>query len=424
MRFSNYIINTLKESPKEAQIISHKLMLRASMVKQHTAGIYIWLPLGLRVLRKIEDIIRKNQNDINCQELLMPTIQSSELWKKSGRYDDYGKEMLRITDRHKNQLLYGPTNEEVITDFFTDYTNSYKNLPKYIYHIQWKFRDEIRPRFGVMRGREFLMKDAYSFDLNESSAFETYKIFFKNYLKTFIDLGLKPIPVKANSGAIGGSLSHEFQILANTGESKIAYDSELTSTKLLDQTYEEINNLYSASDDLIDKSKKNIVVGRGIEVGHIFYFGTKYSKPLGAKVISREGKNEDLHMGSYGIGVSRLVGAIIEAYHDEKGIVWPFQVAPFKINIIASEELLENNQILNIYNFFLDKYGDVILDDRSISFGKKIKDSELIGIPWTIIAGKNFIESGSLELVNRKTNLQLKISLNDLEKFDFEKNFS
>ncbi|MDB9776597.1 proline--tRNA ligase [Alphaproteobacteria bacterium] len=424
MRFSNYIINTLKESPKEAQIISHKLMLRASMVKQHTAGIYIWLPLGLRVLRKIEDIVRKNQNDINCQELLMPTIQSSELWKKSGRYDDYGKEMLRITDRHKNQLLYGPTNEEVITDFFTDYTNSYKNLPKYIYHIQWKFRDEIRPRFGVMRGREFLMKDAYSFDLNESSAFETYKIFFKNYLKTFIDLGLKPIPVKANSGAIGGSLSHEFQILANTGESEIAYDSQLTSPKLLDQTYEEINNLYSASDDLIDKSKKDIVVGRGIEVGHIFYFGTKYSNPLGAKVINREGVNEDLHMGSYGIGVSRLVGAIIEAYHDEKGIVWPFQVAPFKINIIASEELLENNEILNIFNFFLDKYSDVILDDRPISFGKKIKDSELIGIPWTIIAGKNFIESGSLELVNRKTNLQLKISLDDLEKFDFEKNFS
>ena len=424
MRFSNYIINTLKESPKEAQIISHKLMLRASMVKQHTAGIYIWLPLGLRVLRKIEDIVRKNQNDINCQELLMPTIQSSELWKKSGRYDDYGKEMLRITDRHKNQLLYAPTNEEVITDFFSFYSNSYKNLPKYIYHIQWKFRDEIRPRFGVMRGREFLMKDAYSFDLNESSAFKTYKIFFKNYLKTFIDLGLKPIPVKANSGAIGGSLSHEFQILANTGESEIAYDSQLTSPKLLDQTYDEINNLYSASDDLIDKSKKDIVVGRGIEVGHIFYFGTKYSNPLGANVINREGINEDLHMGSYGIGVSRLVGAIIEAYHDEKGIVWPFQVAPFKINIIASEELLENNQILNIFNFFLDKYSDVILDDRPISFGKKIKDSELIGIPWTIIAGKNFVESGNLELVNRKTNLQLKISLDDLEKFDFEKNFS
>ena len=424
MKFSNFIINTLKESPKEAQIISHKLMLRTSMVKQHTAGIYIWLPLGLRVLRKIENIVRNNQDDIGCQELLMPTIQSSELWKKSGRYDDYGKEMLRMTDRHDSELLYGPTNEEVVTDFFNDYVNSYKNLPKYLYHIQWKFRDEIRPRFGVMRGREFLMKDAYSFDLSESAAFETYKIFYKNYLRTFIDLGLKPIPVKADSGAIGGNLSHEFQILANTGESEIAYDPQLTANNLLDQSYEEINNLYSASDDLIDKSKIDIVIGRGIEVGHIFYFGTKYSTPLGARMINKDGKNEDLHMGSYGIGVSRLVGAIIEAHHDEKGIVWPFQIAPFKINIIASEELLQNDKILNVYTFLLNKYKDVILDDRSITFGKKIKDTELIGIPWTIIAGKNYSESGHLELLNRRTNENIKISLNDLEKFDFEKNFS
>ena len=424
MKFSNFIINTLKESPKEAQIISHKLMLRTSMVKQHTAGIYIWLPLGLRVLRKIENIVRNNQDDIGCQELLMPTIQSSELWKKSGRYDDYGKEMLRMTDRHDSELLYGPTNEEVVTDFFNDYVNSYKNLPKYLYHIQWKFRDEIRPRFGVMRGREFLMKDAYSFDLSESAAFDTYKIFYKNYLKTFIDLGLKPIPVKADSGAIGGNLSHEFQILANTGESEIAYDPQLTANNLLDQSYEEINSLYSASDDLIDKSKIDIVIGRGIEVGHIFYFGTKYSTPLGARMINKDGKNEDLHMGSYGIGVSRLVGAIIEAHHDERGIVWPFQIAPFKINIIASEELLQNDKILNVYTFLLNKYKDVILDDRSITFGKKIKDTELIGIPWTIIAGKNYSESGHLELLNRRTNENIKISLNDLEKFDFEKNFS
>ncbi len=424
MKFSNFIINTLKESPKDAQIISHKLMLRTSMVKQHTAGIYIWLPLGLRVLRKIENIVRKNQDDIGCQELLMPTIQSSELWKKSGRYDDYGKEMLRMTDRHDSELLYGPTNEEVVTDFFNDYVNSYKNLPKYLYHIQWKFRDEIRPRFGVMRGREFLMKDAYSFDLSESAAFETYKIFYKNYLRTFIDLGLKPIPVKADSGAIGGNLSHEFQILANTGESEIAYDPQLTANNLLDQSYEEINSLYSASDDLIDKSKIDIVIGRGIEVGHIFYFGTKYSTPLGARMINMDGKNEDLHMGSYGIGVSRLVGAIIEAHHDERGIVWPFQIAPFKINIIASEELLQNDKILNVYTFLLNKYKDVILDDRSITFGKKIKDTELIGIPWTIIAGKNYSESGHLELLNRRTNENIKISLNDLEKFDFEKNFS
>ena len=388
MKFSNFIINTLKESPKEAQIISHKLMLRTSMVKQHTAGIYIWLPLGLRVLRKIENIVRNNQDDIGCQELLMPTVQSSELWKKSGRYNDYGKEMLRMTDRHDSELLYGPTNEEVVTDFFNDYVNSYKNLPKYLYHIQWKFRDEIRPRFGVMRGREFLMKDSYSFDLSESAAFETYKIFYKNYLKTFIDLGLKPIPVKADSGAIGGNLSHEFQILANTGESEIAYDPQLTANNLLDQSYEEINDLYSASDNLIDKSKKDIVIGRGIEVGHIFYFGTKYSKPLGAKVVNRDGKNEDLYMGSYGIGVSRLVGAIIEAHHDEKGIVWPFQVAPFKINIIVSDELLENNVIIDIYDFLTDKYKDVILDDRLITFGKKPNQLTLDTVKGFLIDSK------------------------------------
>jgi len=307
MKLSKYLINTLKESPKEATIISHKLLLRASMIKQHSSGIYIWLPLGFKVLKNIEKIIRENQEQIGCHELLMPTIQSADLWKKSGRYEDYGKEMLRIQDRHKNELLYGPTNEEVITDFFNDYVNSYKNLPKYLYHIQWKFRDEIRPRFGVMRGREFLMKDAYSFDLTKEDSFLTYKIFFKSYLKTFIDLGLQPIPVKAESGAIGGDLSHEFQILANTGESEIAYDSKLTSDNLLNLSFDEINSLYSASDDLIDKNKKDVVIGRGIEVGHIFYFGTKYSSPLKANVLNQEGKNVEVHMGSYGIGVSRLV---------------------------------------------------------------------------------------------------------------------
>ena len=424
MLLSKSFIPILKDNPSEAKIKSHQLMLRVGMIKQASAGIYSWLPLGFKVMKKIEDIVRQEQNKIGAQEILMPTIQSSEIWKESGRYDDYGKEMLRMNDRHDSELLYGPTNEEVVTDFFNDYVNSYKNLPKYLYHIQWKFRDEIRPRFGVMRGREFLMKDAYSFDLSESAAFDTYKIFYKNYLKTFIDLGLKPIPVKADSGAIGGNLSHEFQILANTGESEIAYDPQLTANNLLDQSYEEINNLYSASDDLIDKSKIDIVIGRGIEVGHIFYFGTKYSTPLGARMINKDGKNEDLHMGSYGIGVSRLVGAIIEAHHDEKGIVWPFQIAPFKINIIASEELLQNDKILNVYTFLLSKYKDVILDDRSITFGKKIKDTELIGIPWTIIAGKNYSESGHLELLNRRTNENIKISLNDLEKFDFEKNFS
>jgi prolyl-tRNA synthetase len=355
MKLSKYLLNTLKESPKEAQIISHKLLLRTSMIKQHASGIYIWLPLGLKVLKNIEEIIRKNQNDIGCLELLMPTIQSADLWKKSGRYEDYGKEMLRIKDRNENDLLYGPTNEEIITDFFNDYVSSYKNLPKYLYHIQWKFRDEIRPRFGIMRGREFLMKDAYSFDLNEENSFKTYKLFFKSYLKTFIDLGLKPIPVKASSGAIGGNLSHEFQILANTGESEIAYDKKLTSDNLLSLSFEDINDLYSASDDLIDKNKKEITVGRGIEVGHIFYFGTKYSSPLKANVLNKDGKNINIHMGSYGIGISRLVGAIIEAYHDDKGIKWPFKIAPFKINIIPSNEFIEDDKIISLYEFLSKK---------------------------------------------------------------------
>ncbi len=423
MKLSKYLINTLKESPKEATIISHKLLLRASMIKQHSSGIYIWLPLGFKVLKNIEKIIRENQEQIGCHELLMPTIQSADLWKKSGRYEDYGKEMLRIQDRHKNELLYGPTNEEVITDFFNDYVNSYKNLPKYLYHIQWKFRDEIRPRFGVMRGREFLMKDAYSFDLTKEDSFLTYKIFFKSYLKTFIDLGLQPIPVKAESGAIGGDLSHEFQILADTGESEIAYDSKLTSDNLLNLSFDEINSLYSASDDLIDKNKKDVVIGRGIEVGHIFYFGTKYSSPLKANVLNQEGKNVEVHMGSYGIGVSRLVGAVIEAYHDEKGITWPFKIAPFKINIIALEELIDNEEIKKLYLSLLKKYKDIIFDDRAISIGKKIKDSELIGIPWTIIAGKNFKEFNKLELVNRSNNQSITLSVSDLEKFDYEKNF-
>ena len=423
MKLSKYLINTLKESPKEATIISHKLLLRASMIKQHSSGIYIWLPLGFKVLKNIEKIIRENQEQIGCHELLMPTIQSADLWKKSGRYEDYGKEMLRIQDRHKNELLYGPTNEEVITDFFNDYVNSYKNLPKYLYHIQWKFRDEIRPRFGVMRGREFLMKDAYSFDLTKEDSFLTYKIFFKSYLKTFIDLGLQPIPVKAESGAIGGDLSHEFQILANTGESEIAYDSKLTSDNLLNLSFDEINSLYSASDDLIDKNKKDVVIGRGIEVGHIFYFGTKYSSPLKANVLNQEGKNVEVHMGSYGIGVSRLVGAVIEAYHDEKGITWPFKIAPFKINIISLEELIDNAEIKKLYLSLLKKYKDIIFDDRAISIVKKIKDSELIGIPWTIIAGKNFKEFNKLELVNRSNNQSITLSVSDLEKFDYEKNF-
>ena len=420
MKFSNLLFNSLKESPKEAKIISHQLMLRSSMIRQHTSGIYTWLPLGFKVLKNIENIIRNNQDEIGCNEMLMSTIQSSELWKKSGRYADYGKEMLRITDRHDNDLLYGPTNEEVITDLFSDYVNSYKGLPKYLYHIQWKFRDEIRPRFGVMRGREFLMKDAYSFDLTEEAAFETYKKFFRSYLKTFLDLGLQPIPVKAATGAIGGDLSHEFQILANTGESELAYDSKLVDSNLYEKSYEEITTMYSASDEMIDKSKSDVIIGRGIEVGHIFNFGTKYTKPLECFVLNQDGKRITPYMGSYGIGVSRLTAAIIEAFHDDKGIKWPINISPFKINIIMQPNSDYISEVESIYNLLITKYDNVSLDDRDLSIGRKIKDSELIGIPWTLIIGNNFKEKGQIELISRSNSDKIFLSKQEIENFEFE----
>ena len=419
MRFSNLLFNSLKESPKEAKIISHQLMLRSSMIQQHTSGIYTWLPLGFKVLKNIENIIRSNQDEIGCNEMLMSTIQSSELWTKSGRYADYGKEMLRIKDRHDNELLYGPTNEEVITDLFSNYVNSYKGLPKYLYHIQWKFRDEIRPRFGVMRGREFLMKDAYSFDLDHNTAMETYKKFFMSYLKTFKELGLQPIPVKAATGAIGGDLSHEFQILAKTGESELAYDPELVSQNLLDKSYEEITSMYSASDEMIDKSNSNAVIGRGIEVGHIFNFGTKYSEPLECYVLNNEGKKIVPYMGSYGIGVSRLTAAIIEAFHDDKGIKWPFNISPFKINIISSNDKFLNIAE-NLYDTLAQKYINISLDDRDLSLGRKIKDSELIGVPWTIIIGKSYDEKNEFEIINRSSGEKFFVNNLKIENFKFE----
>ena len=420
MKLSNLLFNSLKEPPKEAKIISHQYMLRSSMIRQHTSGIYTWLPLGFKVLKNIENIIRNNQDEIGCNEMLMSTIQSSELWKKSGRYADYGKEMLRITDRHDNDLLYGPTNEEVITDLFSDYVNSYKGLPKYLYHIQWKFRDEIRPRFGVMRGREFLMKDAYSFDLTEEAAFETYKKFFRSYLKTFLDLGLQPIPVKAATGAIGGDLSHEFQILANTGESELAYDSKLVDSNLYEKSYEEITTMYSASDEMIDKSKSDVIIGRGIEVGHIFNFGTKYTKPLECFVLNQDGKRITPYMGSYGIGVSRLTAAIIEAFHDDKGIKWPINISPFKINIIMQPNPDFISDVESIYNLLITKYDNVSLDDRDLSIGRKIKDSELIGIPWTLIIGNNFKEKGQIELISRSNSDKIFLSKQEIENFEFE----
>ena len=419
MRFSNLLFNSLKESPKEAKIVSHQLMLRSSMIQQHTSGIYTWLPLGFKVLKNIEEIVRSNQDQIGCNEMLMSTIQSSDLWTKSGRYADYGKEMLRIKDRHDNELLYGPTNEEVITDLFSNYVNSYKGLPKYVYHIQWKFRDEIRPRFGVMRGREFLMKDAYSFDLDHDKAVKTYQTFFMCYLKTFKELGLQPIPVKAATGAIGGDLSHEFQILAKTGESELAYDPELISQDLLEKSFDEITSMYSASDEMIDKSKSNVVIGRGIEVGHIFNFGTKYSEPLECYVLNNEGKKVTPYMGSYGIGVSRLTAAIIEAFHDDKGIKWPFNISPFKINIISS-----NDKFIDIagelYDTLSKKYTNISFDDRDLSLGRKIKDSELIGIPWSLIIGKNYDEKNEFEIINRSSGEKFFVNKQEVENFQFE----
>ena len=421
MKYSNFFIPTLKDVPSDAEIISHKLMIRSGMIKQSSAGIYSWLPLGLLVLKKIENIVREEQNRAGAIELLMPTIQSSDLWIKSGRYDDYGKEMLRITDRGGREMLYGPTNEELITDIFQSHINSYKDLPKNLYHIQWKFRDEVRPRFGVMRGREFLMKDNYSFDLNEEESKKSYDIMFKSYIKTFIRMGLTPISLRAETGPIGGNLSHEFQILAKTGESTLYYDRKLESLNPEKINPNELQNIYAAVDDQHDEKncpipKENLKISKGIEVGHIFYFGTKYSEKLNAFIQDRNGKNIPVHMGSYGIGVSRLVGAIIEAYHDEKGIQWPISVAPFKVSII---NLMPDDQdcatkAIQYYEYFNKKNIEVILDDRVCSIGKKLSDNELIGIPFQIIIGKRDLKKGFVEFKNRQNNNTQKIEVDRL----------
>ena len=424
MKYSNFFLPTLKEAPSDAEIISHKLMIRSGMIKQSSAGIYSWLPLGLLVLKKIEQIVREEQNNAGAIELLMPTIQSSDLWIKSGRYDDYGKEMLRITDRGGRELLYGPTNEELITDIFQSHISSYKDLPKNLYHIQWKFRDEVRPRFGVMRGREFLMKDNYSFDLNEKEAKKSYDLMFKAYIKTFIRMGLTPISLRAETGPIGGSLSHEFQILAKTGESTLYYDKKLETLNPEKIDPDELQSYYAAVDDQHNDKKcpiekKDLKVSKGIEVGHIFYFGTKYSEKLNAFIQDQSGKNIPVHMGSYGIGVSRLVGAIIEAYHDDKGIQWPVSVAPFKLVIInlMPEDQDCATKSLEYYNYFMKNSIEVILDDRVCSIGKKLSDNELIGIPFQIIIGKRDLKNGVVEFKNRQNNNVEKIEINDVFNF-------
>ena len=424
MKYSNFFLPTLKDAPADADIISHKLMIRAGMIKQSSAGIYSWLPLGLLVLKKIEQIVREEQDNAGAIELLMPTIQSADLWIKSGRYQDYGKEMLRITDRGGREMLYGPTNEELITDIFQSHVSSYKDLPKNLYHIQWKFRDEVRPRFGVMRGREFLMKDNYSFDINEKDAKKSYDIMFRAYIKTFIRMGLTPISLRAETGPIGGNLSHEFQILAKTGESTLYYDKKLETLNPENIDPNELQSYYAAVDDQHDDAncpieKKDLKVSKGIEVGHIFYFGTKYSQKLNAFIQDQNGKNTLVHMGSYGIGVSRLVGAIIEAYHDEKGIKWPISVAPFKIAII---NLMPDDQdcatkSLEYYDFYMKNKTEVIYDDRVCSIGKKLSDNELIGTPFQIIIGKRDLKNGLVEFKNRLNNEVAKIKVDHIYNF-------
>lgn len=427
MRMSRYFLPTLKEDPSEAQIVSHRLMLRAGMIRQSSAGIYSWLPLGLRVLRKVEDIVRQEQDAAGCQELLMPTIQPAEIWQESGRYDDYGAEMLRIRDRHDRDMLFGPTNEEMITEIVRAHIRSYKDLPKNLYHIQWKFRDEVRPRFGIMRGREFLMKDAYSFDLTYEDARATYNRMFVAYLRTYARMGLKAIPMAADTGPIGGDLSHEFIILADTGESEVFCHKDLLDLDVLSETvdYEadlqpvvdRWTGMYAATDEKHDPAEAeklgdSLMTARGIEVGHIFYFGTKYSKAMNAAVTGPDGDQVFPEMGSYGIGVSRLVGGLIEAFHDENGIVWPEAVAPFGagvINLKSGDEACDAVSA-DLYGKLQAIGRDPIYDDRDVRAGAKFADMDLIGIPWQIVVGPRGVKNGVVEFKERATGDREEIS--------------
>ncbi len=421
MRLSRYFLPILRETPKEAEVVSHRLMLRGGLIRQEAAGIYAFLPLGLRVLRKVCRIVREEQDRSGAIEMLMPTIQSADLWRESGRYDDYGKEMLRIQDRHERDMLYGPTNEEMITEIFRAYVRSYKDLPLNLYHIQWKFRDEVRPRFGLMRGREFLMKDAYSFDLDQASSRQAYNKMFVAYLRTFERLGLKSIPMMAESGPIGGNLSHEFTILASTGESEVfchrdyldypvpGPDVSFDDVAGLQAIVDSWTSLYAATSDKHDAEAfsrlpaEKQVTARGIEVGHIFYFGTKYSEPMKAVVAGPDGIEHPVHMGSYGIGPSRLVAAIIEAFHDEAGITWPEQVAPFKIAILNLKQGGTDTDFAceHLYRTLAARGVEVLYDDLDRRPGAKFASADLIGIPWQILVGPKGLAEGKVEVKKR-----------------------
>ena len=424
MRLTRYFLPVLKETPAEAQIVSHRLMLRAGMIRQASAGIYSWLPLGYKVLRNIERIVHEEQQRAGAIPVLMPTIQSADLWRESGRYDDYGAEMLRIKDRHDRDMLYGPTNEEQITEIFRAGAGSYRDVPKNLYHIQWKFRDEVRPRIGVMRGREFLMKDAYSFDLDREGAIHSYNQMMVAYLRTFERMGLKAVPMKAESGPIGGDHAHEFLILAETGESGVFLDRKLAELTLGDRgldyddkaemqaVFDDWTSGYARTDDTHDQAafeaevaEADRIEARGIEVGHIFYFGTKYSEPLGALLTAHDGEKAPVHSGSYGIGVSRLVGAIIEASHDDKGIIWPEGVTPFHAGIVnlrqgdsACDAACEGLETA------LTAAGlEPLYDDRDERAGAKFATMDLIGLPWRITVGPRGLEKGVVELTSRRT---------------------
>ena len=431
MRWSRAFLPVLKESPSDAQIVSHKLMLRAGLVRQTAAGIYAWLPLGFRVLKKIAQIVREEQDRAGALEMLMPTLQSAELWRESGRYDAYGPEMLRIRDRHEREMLYGPTNEEMITRIFADEVKSYRDLPRTLYHIQWKFRDEVRPRFGVMRGREFLMKDAYSFDLDEAGARQSYYTQMLAYLRTFQRMGIQAVPMKAASGPIGGDLSHEFIVLAPTGESEVFYDAayeefdwQQSDLRYGDEAglqglFDRVNSTYAATDETHDVAKWEVLpeesrrTGRGIEVGHIFYFGDKYSAAMGLKVSGRDGTPVTPMMGSYGVGVSRLVGAIIEASHDEAGIVWPEAVAPWRVGLVTMRQDDEATVVAaeNLYEKLRVAGVETLYDDRDERGGVKLGSMDLIGLPWQVIAGPRGIAAGTVELKRRSTGEREELSI-------------
>src|SRR5277367_5748710 len=430
MRLSRYFLPVLKQNPAEAQIASHRLMLRAGMLRQEAAGIYAWLPLGLRVLKKIEQIVREEMNRAGAIEILMPTLQPADLWRETGRYDAYGKEMLRIKDRHEREMLYGPTNEDMVTEIFRAYVKSYKSLPLNLYHIQWKFRDEVRPRFGVMRGREFLMKDAYSFDLDADAARRSYNRMYVAYLRTFTRMGLKTIPMRAETGPIGGDLSHEFIVLAETGESQVYCHKDLLDMPVpgedvdfnadLEPIVHQRTALYAATSDVHDQARFEAEVpedkrisARGIEVGQVFYFGTKYSVPMKALVTGPDGKDVAVQGGSYGIGVSRLVGAIIEASHDDNGIVWPEPVAPFDIALInlKAGDAKVDAACEALYGKLTAAGRDVLYDDTQERPGAKFAGMDLIGIPTQLIVGPRGLEKGQIEIKNRATGAREELSI-------------